>query len=87
MPEIKVTVSKGSTVISDQSNEVPSNSLSDLIAALKSTKEQTNAVLTKLVDESKETKQARRLSEADDDDDESGEDEDEGRVTKKPNIE
>lgn len=82
MPEIKVNITKGSTDVSSQSIGVSSNNLSDLLAALKTAKEQTNSVLTKLVEESKETKQTRRLSHDDDDEDNSGSEDDE-RAKKK----
>ena len=82
MPEIKVNITKGSTEVSSQPIEVSSNNLSDLLAALKTAKEQTNSVLTKLVEESKETKQTRRLSNEDEDEDNSGSEEDE-RAKKK----
>lgn len=85
MPEIKINISKGSTKVSDQSVEVSSNSLTDLLAALKTAKEKSNGVLTKLVEQSKETKQTRRLS-SDDDEEDSAPDEEDGRATKRPNI-
>jgi len=86
MPEIKVNITKGSINVTSQVTEVPSNNLSDLLAALKTAKEQSNSALTKIVEESKETKQSRRISK-DDDEDEEGSEEDDERPTKKPNVE
>jgi len=87
MPEIKVSITKGSTNVASQSTEVSSNNFSDLLAALKTAKEQSNAALTKIVEESKGTKETRRISKDDDEDDEEGSEEGDGRPTKKPNIE
>lgn len=84
MPEIKVNITKGSTTVSNQSTEVTSSNLSDLLKALKAAKEQTNSILTKLVEESKQTTQTRKHHENDDTSGSDDDDED-GRATKKPN--
>jgi len=87
MPEIKVNITKGSTTVAEQQVEVSSNNLNDLLAALKTAKSEANSVLTKLVEESKETKQTRKHDEDEDDSgsDENVDDDDDGRVSKKPN--
>lgn len=83
MPEIIVEISKGSTKVSSQRTEVTSNNLPDLLSALKTAKEQSNSILTKLVEESKDKKVARRTSEDDEDEEDEGPDEEEGSARKK----
>lgn len=86
MPEIIVKITQGSSEVSNKATEVTSSDLLDLLTSMKEAKEETNAVLTKLVEQSKEQskdkKQARNLSEAEDDDVSCSE-EDEARPKKK----
>lgn len=64
MPEITVKITKGPTEVQVhiKSTEIKSNNLSDLLTSLKSAKEDTNTALTKIVDESKGSKQAKKES-------------------------
>lgn len=79
MPEIIVKITQGSSEVSNKSTEVTSSDLLDLLTSMKEAKEETNAVLTRLVEQSKDKKQTRKLSENEDED----EDEDEARPKKK----
>lgn len=87
MSEIVVKISKGSTEVSNQATAVTSSNLLDLLTALKEAKEQSNAILTKLVEESKDKKVTRRIPSENDDEDEEDEDscpeEEDGNARKK----
>lgn len=76
MPEIKVKIVRGSTEVSSKATEVASNSLTDLLASLKAAKEDANAVMTKLVEDSKDGKQTRKSAKSDDDDEEESSEDD-----------
>lgn len=67
MPEISVKITKGETEVSSNFTEVTSNSLSHLISTLKTSKAETNAILTKLVDEQK-NKNVQEIKEATEED-------------------
>jgi len=82
MPEITVKIIQGSTEVSNSSVGVNSNEMPDLIAALKTAKEEANTVLSKLVESSKNQKQTREASEHEEDDSSSGDD-DSASVKKK----
>jgi hypothetical protein len=69
MPEIQVKISQGLKEVSHGNIEVSSNTLPDLISALKTAKEETNTILTKLVESSKNQKQSRKTTNDDDEDD------------------
>lgn len=68
--------------MSNRCTEVRSNNMSDLLPSLKAAKEETNAVLTKLVESSKETKQARK-DEEEEEDSSSEDDDDSARKKQK----
>lgn len=82
MPEIIVKITQGSSEVSNKATEVTSSDLLDLLTSMREAKEETNAVLTRLVEQSKDKKQTRKLSE-DEDDGDSCSDEDEARPKKK----
>jgi hypothetical protein len=60
MPEIKVKINQGSAEESNSTNEVPSNDLTSLLSALVKAKEETNASLTKIVENLRDTKTTRK---------------------------
>lgn len=65
MPKIEVKITEGEKEVSEQFIEVKSDNFPDLLAALKVAKNEANAVLTTLVDASKDPKQARSLEDDD----------------------
>lgn len=71
MAQITVKITKGETEVSSKTTEITSNSLPHLIAALKTSKAETNEILTKLVDEQKNIVPEARKSAEEDDSDES----------------
>lgn len=81
MPEITVKISKGPTETFSKSTDVKSNKLPDLLTSLKSAKEDTNSALTKIVDESKGSKQTKKEST-----DDEGPSSDDDEATKKQKL-
>lgn len=78
MPEITVKVTQGTAKIATMATEVQSSALLDLLSALKTAKEETNSILTKLVESSNDQKkQARKTAEDDDGSESSSEEDDE----------
>lgn len=75
MPEIIVKITQGTSEGSITSTKVHSNDLPALLTALKTAKEESNTVLTKLVEASKNQQQLQKDEEEDEpsseDDDES----------------
>ena len=66
MPEIIVNISNGSSQVSNKMTEITTNTLGGLLSALKTAKEETNTILTKIVEEaSKESKQTRKTTQDD----------------------
>lgn len=86
MSQIKVTITKGSTEVSSKTTNISSNTLPDLIASLKTSKAETNLILTELVDQQKssQTKKSTRKETSDDDDD--SEDENDEEANKKQKV-
>lgn len=82
MPEITVNIKKGASQISNKATEITPTSLGSLLSGLKSAKEETNSILTKLVEESKEPKQTRKASEDDSDEAEEESEDDESAKKK-----
>lgn len=84
MPEISVKVTQGATKVATISTEIQSSAMPDLLSALKTAKEETNSILTKLVESSNDQKKHTRKATKDDDEPESSsEDDDEEKVKKK----
>lgn len=87
MPKITVEVTQGATTIATISTDVQSSAMPDLLSALKTAKEETNSILTKLVESSKDQKKQTRKTTKDGDDSESSSEDDEedsDKVKKKP---
>lgn len=76
MPEITVKIVQGSAEVSTKATSIPTNSLTDLLSSLRSVKEETNTILSKIVEDSKSGKQTRKTTKTDDEDEESSEDDD-----------
>lgn len=87
MSQIKVQITKGSNEVSSIVTDITSNTLPDLIASLKTAKTETNAILTKIVDQQKSSQTKNTRVEACEDDDEDSEEEnDEENSSKKQKI-
>lgn len=65
-------ITKGSTEVSTKASDITSQQLPALLTALKAAKEDSNAVLSKLVEDSKDL--AKQTTAEDEDDEESSED-------------
>lgn len=87
MPEITVTISKGKSQVSSKATEISTSSFDGLLSALKTVKEETNSVLSKLVEDSKhDSKQTRKSPSGDDsgsEGTEEGDDDDSARKKQK----
>ncbi|CRL07733.1 CLUMA_CG020687, isoform A [Clunio marinus] len=69
MPEIVINITQGSEKVSNNSIEIKGSTMEDLIASLRVAKEDTNAILTKLVESSSgKEKQTRKSDEKSDED-------------------
>lgn len=73
MPTITVKISQGASEASTISTELSSSAMPDLLSALKTAKEETNAALTKIVESTKDQKPTRKTTN-DEDEDSSSED-------------
>lgn len=87
MPEITVSISKGTSQVSSKAIEIPPSTFDGLLSALKTAKEETNTALTKLVEESKQdSKQTRKSPSGDDSGSEETEEDEEDSATKKQKL-